>query len=368
VNAPSNNADLVIEAEVLLSLTRACFERLAVPAADAQVVADVLIDANLHGVPSHGFQRVPIYMQRVRAGLAGGSERLTVVAESGALCRIDAGYALGPAASVKALDGAIELARTFGIGLVAVGRSTHFGAAGYYARRAAHAGFINITMTNAYKRMAPHGAADAFLGTNPLAIGIPLADRDPFVLDMAASVAAQGTITRAKQLGEQIPGGLAIDAHGLPTTDPSAALAGSLLPVGGPKGSGLALAISLLAVLLGGADYDHEMASLYNDLTRAQNTGHVFIAIDPSRLGDGAERTGAIFEQLAGLRPLTGVSAVRYPGQASASLARARRRDGVPIKRAELADVAQACHACGLIDIEARTSALLAGRAESNGS
>ncbi len=356
----SNEAGPVIEVAALLSLAQACFERLGISSEDARAVADVLIDANLHGVPSHGFQRVPIYMQRVRAGLSEGTERLSVVAEFGALCRIDAGHALGPAAAVKALDRGLALAQRSGVGLVAIGRSTHFGAAGYYARRAASAGFVSLVTTNATKRMAPYRSADAFLGTNALAIGIPLAKHDPFVLDMATSIGAQGKITRAKQLKQEIPVGLAIDRDGRPTTDPSEALAGSLLPVGGPKGSGLALAIGLLAVLLAHADCDDEMASLYNTFDRPQNTGHVFLLIDASRLGDVDDRLDQMIERLMALSPVAGSPPVEYPGQAAARLARVQWRDGIQVTRTELTHVAQACGACGLHDIEQRALALLA--------
>jgi LDH2 family malate/lactate/ureidoglycolate dehydrogenase len=350
----------VVGFEALLSFTSACFERIGIAAEDAQAVADVLIDANLHGVPSHGFQRVPIFMKRVRAGLSGGTEALAVVAESGSLCRIDAAHALGPAASVKALDRALALARRFGTATVAVGRSTHFGAAGYYARRAASAGFASLVMSNAFKRMAPYGSAEVFLGTNPLAIGIPLGDHDPFVLDMATSIAAQGRITRARQLGEEIPIGLALDPDGRPTSDPEAALAGSLLPFGGPKGSGLALAFGLLAVLLGGADGDDEMASLYTSFDRPQNSGHVFITIDPARLGGSTGPAEAMIERLLALRPAKGVGAVEYPGQAGATLARVRRERGIPIEQSELVAVLDTCRSFGLRDLAARAGELVA--------
>jgi LDH2 family malate/lactate/ureidoglycolate dehydrogenase len=356
-----DETEFPIDVTALSSLTQACFERLGIRQEDALAVADVLIDSNLHGVPSHGFQRVPIYMRRVNAGLSGGTEHLRVVAESGALARMDAAHALGPAGAVKALDHGLALAGKFGVALVALGRSTHFGAAGSYSRRAAAAGFASIVMTNATKRMAPHGSADAFLGTNAVAIGIPLAAHDPFILDIATSIGAQGKITRAKQLNEQIPPGLAIDPQGQPTTDPALALLGSLLPVGGAKGSGLALAVSLFAVLLAEADCDDEMASLYNDFERRQNTGHVFVLIDPSRLGDAGDRADVMIDRLMALRPVAGSPAVRYPGQESARLARARRQRGVPITRKELASVADICGALGHEDLQERAHALLSG-------
>jgi LDH2 family malate/lactate/ureidoglycolate dehydrogenase len=296
---------------------------------------------------------MPTYLQRVHAGLAGGTEALSVVCEFGALCRIDAGHALGPAAAVKSLDHAMALARTHGISLVAVGGSTHFGYAGYYARRAARADMVCVVMTNSVKRMAPYGAAERFLGTNPLAIGVPLCEHDPFVLDMATSVEAGGKIIRAKELGQEIPLGIALDRDGLPTSDPARALEGSLLPIGGPKGSGLALAISLLAVLLGGADCDDQMASLHNDFDRPQSVGHVFIVADTAQLrtGQHIRRADEMVDRLLALTPAGASSEVRYPGQARAALARRHWTDGVPIELAELTLAAETCRACDLPDL-----------------
>jgi LDH2 family malate/lactate/ureidoglycolate dehydrogenase len=206
--------------------------------------------------------------------------------------------------------------------------------------------------------MAPYGSAEVFLGTNPLAIGIPLVDHDPFVLDMATSIAAQGRITRARQLGEEIPSGQAIDPEGRPTTDPDQALAGSLLPVGGPKGSGLALAITLLSVLLAHADADDQMGSLYRSFDRPQNSGHVFITIDAGHLGAVGPALDEIVERLLALRPIDGAGPVEYPGQAGAQLARERTRDGIPIEPAELTELAETCSAFGLEELSRRVTAV----------
>jgi len=348
----------LVDVEQLLELAQACFEGLGVAPADARAVAEVLVDSDLHGVHSHGVQRIPIYMRRVRAGLAGGSAAVAVVAEHGAVCRIDGAGALGPAVAVRATDRAVELARRHGAGVVAVGRSTHFGAAGPYVRRAAAAGCASIVLTNATKRMTPYGAREAFLGTNAVAVGVPLGERPPFVLDMATSVSAQGKITRARNLGEEIPLGVALDPDGNPTTDPAAALAGSLLPIGGPKGSGLALAITLLCVLLGGADADDQMASLYHDFERPQNTGHVVIAIDPARFGADPAAADAVIARLLALAPLDPAQDVRYPGRSSGELARERRRKGLPVSRADLGAIAGECRDAGLATLDARARAL----------
>lgn len=360
---------LILPSGILRDLTQECFTRLGLSTGDAFAVADVLIDANLRGIESHGFQRVPIYMRRVSAGLAGGTERMSVAAEWGCLCRMDARQALGPAAGVRAIDYAVELAGKHGMGMVAVGHSTHFGPAGYYARRACSQGLVAIVASNAPKTMAPHGASEPFIGTDPVAVAIPLGRVEPFVLDMAASIVARGKIIRAATLGQPIPEGLAIDRDGRPTTDAQAALIGSVLPSGGAKGSGIALAVNILAGILAGADFDDEMASMYDDWDRPQNVGHLFLVIDPGRVGDpgrSAQRLESLVERLHGLRPAEGYSAVLYAGEPEADLFRTRTVLGVPIQGEELMEVSQVCAAYGFGDLSERARALLGG-AEASG-
>lgn len=354
--------EISVPAGVLVGLTESCFRRLGLSSEDASVVADVLIDANLRGISSHGFQRVPVYAKRVRQGLAGGSQEMSVVASFGALCQMNAGKGLGPAVAVKALDKAATLGREYGVGLVALGGSTHFGPAGYYARRAASQELIAIVMSNAPKTMAPHGASERFLGTNPLAIAIPLQRHEPFVLDIATSVAARGKITQAAQVGEPIPLGLAIDSEGRPTTDAAAALAGSVLPFSGPKGSGLALAIGMLCGVLGDADFDDELASMYEDFDKPQNIGQLFFVIDPWSVVDrelGQGRWDALIDRLGGLVPAEGQGPVQYPGQPEAACAGERARDGVPIRSAELMAFAECCAECGFDDLAAASRTLV---------
>lgn len=357
-----NDVDPEVRVDVgqLWQLTHDCFIAIGIPERDATDVADVLIDANIRTMESHGFQRVPIYMKRVLAGLAGGTQNVRVLQERGVFCRMDAGNALGPAAALMALDKCLSISSQQGFGMVAVCNSTHFGAAGYYARRATAAGQVGIIMSNAVKRMAPHGAAQPFFGTNPLAIGIPLVEHPDFVLDMSSSVIAQGKITRARDLGESLPSGVALDRAGRPTTDPNEALAGSLLPVGGPKGSGLAMAISLLCVMLAGADADDQMASLYNDFSRPQNTGHVFLTIDVALLGRRSTlgALDAMVDRLLALPGAQTAAPLKYPGQDTASSAVERRQTGIPIHRGELLRVAEICLMAGLGELASRAAAL----------
>lgn len=362
----SSNCGNIVDPEIRLDvghlwqLTHDCFFAIGIPEQDATAVADVLIDANIRAMESHGFQRVPIYMKRVLAGLAGGTQNVRVLQEAGVFCRMDAANALGPAAALRALDKCLSISSQQGFGMVAVCNSTHFGAAGYYARRAAATGQVGIVMSNAVKRMAPHGAAQPFFGTNPLAIGIPLVEHPNFVLDMSSSVVAQGKITRARDLGEELPNGVALDHAGQPTTDPIEALAGSLLPVGGPKGSGLAMAISMLCVMLAGADADDQMASLYNDFSRPQNTGHIFLTIDVGLLGRRAAAgvLDAMVDRLLALPGAQTAAPLKYPGQDTASSAADRVQAGIPIHRGELLRVSEICRLAGLEELASRAAAL----------
>ncbi|MEJ3652914.1 Ldh family oxidoreductase [Actinomycetes bacterium KLBMP 9759] len=327
-------------------------EGLAVPVGDAVAVAEVLVYADLRGLDAHGVYRLPAYMERVSLGLVRGTEELVEAAGSGAVRRIDAAFALGPAAATAATDLAVELARQHGIGLVGVGRSTHLGAAGFYALRAARQEMVAFVLSNGPRVVAPAGAAEPFLGTNPLAIGIPLGRHGAYVHDMATG-ASRAKIRRAADAGLPIAPGEAVDADGRPTTDAAAALLGSVLPIGGAKGSGLSVAIALLAGMLGGAEFDDEIAETYGAMDRPQNIGHVVVVVDPWCLGPREEtlaRVEAMVDRLHALRPAEGVERVRFSGEQAARRAEQRFAEGIPIAVDELRRLALACKQHGLTE------------------
>ena len=352
---------VVVEESALAALIRECFAGLGLGTNDAAAVAQVCVYANLRGIDSHGLARVPAYMRKVHAGLAGGTERMSAGAGGGALCRLDGGRALGPAAAVKGVDLAIELAERHGVGVVGVGDSTHFGAAGFYVRRAARRRLVAVAATNGPATMAPHGASEAFLGTNAIAIGAPLGRHGEFVLDMSSSIVARGRIMRADAFAAPIEPGLAIAADGQPTTDARAALAGAVLPLGGAKGSGLAFAVCMLAGVLGGAGFDDEVVPMHGSSDRPQNVGHVFAVIDPWRLADPADalaRVEQLVDRLHALRPAAGFDRVRFAGERGDEQAAARRVHGIPLAPAELEATARACEECGLGQVADRARAL----------
>ncbi|MGH3615915.1 MAG: Ldh family oxidoreductase [Pseudonocardia sp.] len=351
-----------VPADELERVVSECFEGFGVPAGDAAAVGQALVYADLRGLSAHGVYRAPAYLERVRRGLAGGTTAMVEVGGHGAVRRLDAGDALGPAAAVWATDLAMSLAAAHGIGLVSLRRSTHLGAAGFYAQRAARADMVAIVCSNGPKAVAPHGAAEPFLGTNPLAFGVPLGRHGEFVLDMSTSAMPREQIRIAAAAGRSLPPGMAIDHAGRPTTDAVAAMAGSVLPVGGVKGSGLSFVVALLAGLLCDADFDDEIGSMYTDFDRPQNLGQVFIVVDPALLGPREHtrtRVEALVDRLHDLRVAEGADGVYFSGELGARRAQRRRAEGIPVRRDVLEQLAGACEENGLADQAAHVRSLL---------
>ncbi len=197
-------------------------ERLDVPAAHARDVAGCLIKAELRGVDSHGLVRLPVYARRVQAGVVKARPDIRLISSGTAAALVDGDNGLGPVVGTRAMEAALELARSHGTGFVGVRHSNHFGPAAYYVEKAVSEGFIGVAISNAPPHMAPFGGKARFLGTNPVAIGIPAGEEDPLIFDASTSVVARGKIIMAAHTKTPIPEGWAIDPEGYPTTDPEA--------------------------------------------------------------------------------------------------------------------------------------------------
>jgi LDH2 family malate/lactate/ureidoglycolate dehydrogenase len=267
-------------------LERLCSAALAAAGASAEgadACARILAEAETMGIATHGAVRVPDYARRLRArGIDGRAEpRLEPRAPS--LAVLDGRNALGPLVGSRALEAALAMGRDAGIAWIGCRASNHFGALAPYARAACDAGFVLVAGTNASSTMPPWGGAALRMGNNPLCIAAPAPDGTHFILDMAMSVAARGKIRAAQKAGP-IPEGWAADSRGRPTTDPAAALEGFLLPFGAHKGSGLALAVDLLAGALSGARFLTDVVTWVGNDERPQGVGHFFLALDPARL------------------------------------------------------------------------------------
>ena len=244
----------------------------------ARTVAESLVFADLRGVSTHGVLRLPTYVERLRAGGINARAEIRVVADAGGLVMLDADAGPGASTGAEAADLAVTRARAHGIACVIVRNANHFGASAYFTNRIADRDMVGIAACNTEPVMcAPFGGLPV-LGTNPIAVAVPsLADLRP-QLDMATTVTSQGRLLMALRAGEDIPVGWAVDAEGRPTTSAAAGLDGALLPVGGPKGFGLAFAIDALLALSGAAT-SPQVVALAGDPAQAQRCGHLFIAI-----------------------------------------------------------------------------------------
>jgi len=257
---------------------------LSVPAAEK--VANGLVEADLEGLASHGVMLADMYIERLQGGSVAKESAAAVVHERQGAVVLDAGNALGHLTGEQAMDLAIDKARQFAAGMVAVRHGFHFGAAGRYARQAAAAGCVGIAMCNTRPLMPAPGGAERVVGNNPLAIAVPADGGIPIVLDMATSEAAMGKIRIAEKAKEPIPPTWAVTAEGLPTTNPAEAITGMLLPSGGPKGFGLSFLIDLLCGLLSQGASGAQVRPLYGDFTVPYDCSHLFIAIDIAHFCD----------------------------------------------------------------------------------
>ena len=339
------NALATVSNERLRALTEKIFQALGVRKTDAQFVTDVLVEANLRGHDSHGVVRVLKWAGGLKAGAINSRCQPHVVRETLGTALLDGDRGLGPVVAKVANDLTAKKAQEIGIGMVSVRRASHIGMLQYYPERLASKGFIGVVMSNTESGMAPFGGIDKILGTNPLSIAVPTRD-GPMVLDMSTSQVARGKIVIAKNRGQRIPEGWAIDEHGRPTTDPDAALAGALLPAGGAKGSGLSIMIDLLTGALSGGDVATAVRGTFR-MDQEATKGDLFLAIDPGAVGVREvflDRVDALRSDIRNCRPALGVSRVYLPGESELECRNDRLRNGVPIEIELLRDLERLAH------------------------
>ena len=322
------------------------------PGGAAELVADSLVDAEARGIASHGISRTRIYVDRVRAGLVDAAAEPSVDNRSRACRTVDARNAPGQVAAQLAVTQVVDAADRWGIAMVGVVNSNHCGALGYFQRRIAAAGQVGLAASNGPAAMTYHGARVKAVGTNPLGYAVPRTSAPPIVLDMATSVVAKGRIISAAKAGQtEIPSGWAIDSQGRPATTPAAALAGAVVPFGGPKGSGLAMGIDLLCGALLSGVTGAGIGDMYDDWTRTQRVGHLFIAVDPEAW-TGRERFAASVEafvaEVKALPAAPGHERVLLPGEPEDQRLAAAARDGLDLSPLTVADLNSVAAEVGL--------------------
>lgn len=285
------------DAKELKNFVAAIMHKAGLGEKDSCIFADSLLEAEMRGISSHGLTRLKTYAKRLEDGLVEKKTDLTVLKESPSFLLIDANNGMGACSAFEAMNMCIRRAKESGACFAAVRGGNHFGIGGYFSDVAAKNNMIGIAMTNGPAAMPAVGGKKPLLGTNPLAVSIPLGKGDILSLDMATSVVARGKITLAKKEGKIIPEGWGVDSEGLPTTDPSKVV--SVLPFGGAKGFGLALIIEILCSCLSGACNGQTMGSFYDFSGKTQGTGFFLGALDIGKIMPIIEFTECM-EELTG--------------------------------------------------------------------
>jgi len=339
----------IVDAERFIS---SALQAEKVPAGDADIIANLMVKSDLVGADGHGIFRLPAYLKRIRAGGVNLHPNIHVEREQGATALINGDNALGHLVMNKAVDLAIEKVKQHSVCWIGSHFGNHSGAASVYVRKLAEHGYIGIYMAvgNA-NHMAPWGGIDLLLSTNPIAIAVPAGDGPTVLLDIATTVAAYGKVKVAAQKGESIPDDWMIDRQGKPITDPKKSAEGSLLPIGGYKGYGLAVMIGLLAGALNNAAVGRGTIDFNAHHDLVTNTGQTIIAVDPSAFGnkeDFVARVTTLVNDLKNSSTLPGVKEIRVPGEGAAKTMSERAKAGIPVSP-ELLEALNTCaKECGI--------------------
>ena len=320
-----------IEPARLREFASTIFAALGVPQADAQRVADSLVQAELWGHASHGVLRLPWYARRLQTGAMRAVTQAQTVVDAGAVAVLDGNEGIGQVLATQATQEAIRRAGQHGIGAVAVRNSNHFGTAMYFSLMGPPEGCVVMLTTNASPAMAPWGGREKRVGTNPWSLAAPAGRHAPMVLDIANTAVARGKLYLAQQKGQPIPSGWAMNAAGVATTDAAEGIAGLILPMAGHKGYAIAVMMDMLSGVLSGSTFGSAVHGPYEPAARS-GCGHLVIALDIAAFLPPAE-FGARAEQLiAELRatPLApGSEEILYPGELEARQALKHQQDGL---------------------------------------
>jgi LDH2 family malate/lactate/ureidoglycolate dehydrogenase len=332
------------------------FMAAGLPAEDAAICADVLIESDKRGIDSHGIGRLkPIYIDRIREGIINPITKIDTIKDGPTTAVLDGNNGMGQVVSKYAMALAIEKAKKFGMGMVAVRNSNHYGIAGYYPTMATEQGLIGITGTNARPSIAPTFGIENMLGTNPLTFGIPSDEAFPFVLDCATSITQRGKIEVYQRVGKDLPAGWVIGSDGQPRTDTEAVLrdlitgGAALAPLGGIgeelggyKGYGYAAVVEILSAALQGGAFLRALSGMADGKKVPYNLGHFFIAIDVeafTSLDEFKKTTGDILRELRASKKAPGVERIYTAGEKEYLAFVERTETGVPINEALEKDI-----------------------------
>jgi LDH2 family malate/lactate/ureidoglycolate dehydrogenase len=336
--------------ERLRDFCAAVYATVGMPEADARLVADTLVQADLWGHQSHGVLRLGWYFDRVRNKVMNPVTKPGFVVDAGAMALIDGNDGVGHALAVLAAKEAVKRAKAHGIGAVGVRNSNHFGTCMYYTLMGAREGCVMFLTTNGGPAMAPWGGRRKIVGTNPWSVAAPVGERAPFVVDMAATGVARGKIYLARNKGLPIPLGWAINAAGEPTTDPQEAIDGIILPMAEHKGYAIAAMVDVLSGVLTGSGFLSAVHSPYKTAEKS-NCGHLMIALDIAAFQPLAEfnaRMERFADEIKAVPTAKGFGEVFYPGEIEARNDARNRKEGIQFPDDTLADLKRIAKETGL--------------------
>lgn len=339
-----------IDFKVMKNFMIEVFKGLGLPDEDAKICADVLIEADKQGIDSHGTNRLkPIYYDRINDGIQFPKAEFEIIKEGPTTAVIDGHHGMGMVISKRAMDMAIEKAKKYGMGMIAVRNSTHYGIAGYFAKMAVDAGMIGMTGTNARPSIAPTFGVENMLGTNPLTFGIPTDEEFPFMLDCATSTAQRGKVEVYSRIGKELPEGWVIDNQGNTKTDATEVLKdlvegnAALTPLGGIgeelsgyKGYGYATVVEILSAALQGGNFLKMISGFENGKKVPYGLGHFFMAVDVSaftELDTFKKTTGDILRTLRNSSKAPGQDRIFTAGEKEYETWLYRKNKGVPVNK-----------------------------------
>jgi LDH2 family malate/lactate/ureidoglycolate dehydrogenase len=332
----TGSGDYQLDAVRLERLVSSIFQKVGAPVENAEIMARSLVAADLRGMNSHGILRLPIYVRRLQSGGFRPDRKGRIVRESAGTVLIDGEDGLGAVVTSRAMDEAIQRARTTGIAAAGVFNSNHNGEGAFFALRAIAAGMIGICTTNGSPNTPPWGGKTKVTGPLPITIGVPAGEEWPLVLDMALGVSSRGKILYYADKGIPLPDGWLVDAEGQPSNDAEHIRQGGwILPIGGYKGWGLITIMEVLSGVLTGGALGRDIVELYGDTTKAQKIGHFVIAINVAafmELSTFKSRMDAYIRMLKASGPASETQqGVIIPGQREFCKEKEQRQNGLMV-------------------------------------
>jgi LDH2 family malate/lactate/ureidoglycolate dehydrogenase len=334
---------VLVQHEPLRRFVSNVYERAGLAPADAALVSDSLVQADLWGHQSHGVLRTGWYLARLQSGAMKAVTEPRWVVDAGAVAVVDAQDGVGQVVTRFAAEEAIRRAKAHGVSAVAVRNSNHFGTCMYYTRMAAERGCVMMLTTNGGPAIAPWGGRKKIIGTNPWSISCPAGRHPSLMMDMANTGVARGKIYLARQRHESIPPGWALNAEGEPTTDPQEAIDGIILPMAGHKGYAIAVVVDMLSGVLSGSSFLSAVNGPYKTDLRS-GAGHFLTAFDIQAfqpLADFNSRMEAFIAELKSVPLAKGVDEVFYPGELEARSDVRLRHEGIDLPDDTLSDLSR---------------------------